>query len=244
MTISYQGDNYFKIQSGDDAILIDPTNARSFKGATAVVLTTLPTSPMQLENGLVVDHQGEYETKGIRIEGWSVGQGNGVDPVRGRPTEEHACLPAGRATAARPVREKSSQATGVVRPGQTEFSNGPEGRPASNGVEKTVYRIRWDEIVIGVLGHLTKDPDPKILLALNGCDIVIAPAGGSPYLAPSSAAKLVRQIEPSIVIPALFKDPKAFLKEFGGDGTKTEEKLTVKKKDLAPHAMKVVLLAS
>ncbi|MDO8557160.1 MAG: MBL fold metallo-hydrolase [Candidatus Jorgensenbacteria bacterium] len=188
MTISYQGDNYFKIQNGNDVILIDPTNARSLKGATAVVLTTLPpVLPVSLEGGLVVEHQGEYETKGIHIEGWSVGQ--------------------------------------------------------DNRTEKTIYRIRWDDVVIGILGYLAKEPDPKILLALNGCDVVIIPAGGSPNILQSSAAKLVRQIEPSIVIPSLFKDPKPFIKEFGGDETK-EEKLTIKKKDLVPHAMKVVLLSS
>ena len=192
MTITYQGDNYFKVQSGDNVILIDPTNARSLKNATAVILTTMPPTS-SIESNLIVQHQGEYETKGIRIDGWS------------------------------------------SRTGQEE---------KGDDVEKTIYRIRLDDISIGVLGHINKEIDPKLLIPLTGCDIVLAPAGGAPYLAASSIAKLIRQIEPSIIIPSLFKDPKPFFKELGAGEVSKEEKLTIKKKDLVPHAMKVVLLSS
>jgi len=75
MIITYQGDNYFKIQSGDLVVLIDPTNGRSFRGATVVVNTTLPSSTeAPKENECFwIEHQGEYEVQGIRIDGWSAG---------------------------------------------------------------------------------------------------------------------------------------------------------------------------
>lgn len=75
MIITYQGDNYFKIQSGNLVVLIDPTNGRSFRGATAVVNTTLPPSTeAPKENECFwIEHQGEYEVQGIRIDGWSAG---------------------------------------------------------------------------------------------------------------------------------------------------------------------------
>ena len=57
MTISYLGDNYFKLQNGNDIILVDPTNARSLKTATAVVFTTLP-PVTTVEEGIVIAHQG------------------------------------------------------------------------------------------------------------------------------------------------------------------------------------------
>ena len=42
MVITYQGDNYFRFQSGDLTLLVDPTNQRAFKGA-GVVLSTIST---------------------------------------------------------------------------------------------------------------------------------------------------------------------------------------------------------
>lgn len=188
MTISYLGDNYFRLQNGNDVILIDPTNARSVKAANAICFTTLPpAAEIADENTLIVGHQGEYETKGIHITGWSVGY--------------------------------------------------------EQGILKTIYRIAWDELTIGVLGYLEKEPDAKTLLPLSGCDIIITPAGGGAYLTAGAAAKLVRQIEPSLVIPSLYKDAKPFLKEFGESGVQPEEKITIKKKDLIPHSMKPVLLS-
>ena len=76
---------------------------------------------------------------------------------------------------------------------------------------------------------------------LEDADVAIVPAGNNPYLAPNATAKLLRQIEPSVVIPSLFNDLKPFLKELnhGNDAIKPEEKFVFKKKDLEPKAMVV-----
>ena len=78
MTITYHGDNYFKIQTSKTSILIDPTNQRSFKGADLILNTISPaaTKPLQTDETFWIEHQGEYETKNIYIHGWSVGQEN------------------------------------------------------------------------------------------------------------------------------------------------------------------------
>ncbi len=186
MVITYHGDNYFKIQLSGLTILVDPTNGRSFRGAD-LILNTLKPSPVPPptdETGCFwVDHQGEYEIKGVGVRSWSSGN--------------------------------------------------------EKGKEKTIYRITFDGISLLVLGHLTKEPDKEIQEYLSGADIVIIPAGGKPFISQSAAAKLMRQIEPSIVIPSLFKDPKDFLREFNQPKCAFEEKLVIRSKDLKPGAVEV-----
>ena len=95
------------------------------------------------------------------------------------------------------------------------------------------------------LGHISETPEPAILEHLEEIDILFIPAGGEPFINQKSAAKTVKQTEPKIVIPSFYKIPglkrtagdiSAFLEEFNGEKTKqkeTQEKLVVKKKDLA-----------
>lgn len=73
MTITYHGENYVKLQSGNTTILIDPLNQRSFKGANLIINTTRPgevESSLDNYDAFWIDHQGEYEVGGIRIKGW------------------------------------------------------------------------------------------------------------------------------------------------------------------------------
>ncbi len=188
MVITYYGDNYFKIQSGDLTLLIDPINGRSFRGATAVINTTLPASTeAPKENECFwIEHQGEYEVQGIRIDGWSAGN--------------------------------------------------------EDDTEKTIYRISFDDISIVVLGHLSKEPPQGLWEHLENPDVLIVPAGGKPWISQAAAAKLVRQIEPSIVIPSLASDQKLFLKELNQSSATKEEKLVFKKKDLVASAMTIKCL--
>lgn len=108
--------------------------------------------------------------------------------------------------------------------------------------EHTAYRVTMDDVSVGLLGFLTAEPKPAVHELLAGVDILIMPAGGKPFLTTAAAAKLARQLEPSIVIPSL-TDPKPLVKELGNGGA-AEDRLTVKKKDLAPKAVRVVVLTS
>ncbi|MFA6407535.1 MAG: MBL fold metallo-hydrolase [Candidatus Paceibacterota bacterium] len=192
MIITYQGGNYFKIQSGDFAILIDPENQRSFRGTHIVLNTVKPALLETPESGegvpIWIDNQGEYEVQGIRVQGWSAGYD-----------------------------EKEKK-------------------------ERTVYRILFDEMTIAVLGGLTTEPSTELISELADTDIAIIPAGGKPCLSQSAAAKMVRQLEPGIIIPSYANDPKPFFKELGKMEIIKEEKLVVKKKDIEAKAMKVVWL--
>ncbi len=115
----------------------------------------------------------------------------------------------------------------------------------TNGKEYTIYHMVMDDISIGILGHLSKEPNPDIQEALQGVDILVVPGGSEEYLAPHPCAKLIRQIEPGVVIPTLFdkKTLANFLKEMNQVDRTEEEKLVIKKKEITPGAMRVVVLA-
>lgn len=109
---------------------------------------------------------------------------------------------------------------------------------------KNIYLMEVEEIKCCFLGHLSEILEPAILEHLENIDILFIPAGGSPFLDQKSAVKIVKQLQPKIVIPSFFKIPslkrqsgdlKTFLAEFNGPKEKQiieQEKITIKKKDL------------
>lgn len=106
---------------------------------------------------------------------------------------------------------------------------------------KTVYLIKIEGVKIGFLGHLSGILEPDILERFEEMDLLFIPAGGQPFLEQKSAVKLIKQIEPKIVIPCFFKIPglkrraddiKKFIEEFNHQKAVPQEKLTIKKKDL------------
>lgn len=71
----------------------------------------------------------------------------------------------------------------------------------------TVYRIEVGDVRIALLGNIAGALNEDQLEALGVIDMVILPVGGG-GLAPdaTSAAHLVRQIDPKVVIPAHYAD--------------------------------------
>ncbi len=127
------------------------------------------------------------------------------------------------------------------------------GWPLKGGSDKemlrSVFKIKTDDLSVGLLGHLAEFNDPEILEELGDIDILIVPGGGAPYITQEAAAKLIRQIDPRLVIPSFFKvaglkrksdDAADFLKQLG---LKSEpvEKVSIKKKELG-EKMQVALL--
>lgn len=109
---------------------------------------------------------------------------------------------------------------------------------------KTIYLVKIEGVNLCFLGHISEILEPTILERLGEIDILFIPAGGEPFINQKTAAKIIKQIEPKIVIPSFYKIPSlkrhacglsAFLEEFNGEKIKqkeTQEKLTIKKKDL------------
>ncbi len=108
---------------------------------------------------------------------------------------------------------------------------------------KTIYLVKIEDIKLCFLGHISKTPEPNIMKYLEEIDILFIPAGGKPFLEQKLAAQIAKDIEPKIVIPSFYKLPgmkrpagdlKIFLEEINHAkaGAQTQEKLTIKKKDL------------
>lgn len=104
---------------------------------------------------------------------------------------------------------------------------------------RTAYTVEWEEMRLGFLGHASEMLDPEALEQFADVDILFVPLD-APYLSGENAAKIVKQVEPHIVIPVFTKNPKALLKELG-QSAEPIEKLTIKKKELGA-GIKVVWL--
>lgn len=107
---------------------------------------------------------------------------------------------------------------------------------------KSAFVVKWEEIVIGILGHLSLLPSPEILENFEEVDVLIAPAGGEPFLSQELLVKLVKQLNPKIYLPSFYKVAglkrkaqglEAILIHFNGEVEKMLEKFVFKKKDLA-----------
>ncbi len=109
----------------------------------------------------------------------------------------------------------------------------------------TSYSILFDEINLVVIGPISKAEDfsNEAYEEFNKGDIFIVPIGGEETFTPKEAAKFVKQFSPKVVIP-IFYSSKDQLKEFSaelGSELKTEEKLTIKKKDLPEEGKKELI---
>lgn len=116
--------------------------------------------------------------------------------------------------------------------------------------ENLAYRFDIESLALahlGDLGHLLNDEQ---LEQLGNIDILFIPVGGTYTLNAVGAAKVVRQIEPRIVIPMHYRDPKkkikldsknAFVKEMGGQA-ETVKKLKISKKNLPVDEIKAIII--
>ncbi len=116
-----------------------------------------------------------------------------------------------------------------------------------DGVKRftTIYQVNLEGINMVFLGALSTDViDPQILGSLGDIDILFVPIGGGDVLDVPAASKLSTKLEARCIIPMHYNDTalKAFLKEEGVDNGKTQEKLTIKKKDLLEMEGEIVVL--
>jgi L-ascorbate metabolism protein UlaG (beta-lactamase superfamily) len=71
----------------------------------------------------------------------------------------------------------------------------------------TIYRIEVGEIRIALLGNIAANLDEDQLEAIGVVDILVIPVGGGGYTLDSvGAAKLVRQIDPKVVVPVHYAE--------------------------------------
>lgn len=126
----------------------------------------------------------------------------------------------------------------VDGPGEYEindvFITGFETKAVIGGKEyfNTVYKIRFEEMVIVFCGPIAGDIDPKIKEQIVEPDLLFVPIQGNDTIDPVKAHKLVNSLEAKAVIPMDYDKTNLtqFLKE-SGKSVESTEKATLKKKD-------------
>lgn len=107
---------------------------------------------------------------------------------------------------------------------------------------KSVFIATIEGVKMCFLGHISEMPEADVLEKLEEIDILFIPVGGKPFIDQKLTVKLIKQINPKIVAPSFYKisglkrpagDLKIFLEEGGYKKLEQQEKLTIKKKDLA-----------
>jgi L-ascorbate metabolism protein UlaG (beta-lactamase superfamily) len=114
-----------------------------------------------------------------------------------------------------------------------------------------IFLIESEDIKILSLGHIADFTIKQDELeSLGSIDVVLLPVGGMGVFEPDQAAKVVNQVEASLVIPTHYQIPgltlkagnvEKFVKEMGGKA-ESSEKLILKKKDIPSEGTKVITL--
>lgn len=146
----------------------------------------------------------------------------------------------------------------VSRPGEYEIGDAIIiGQSSYHDAEKglirgknVVFVVAMDELTICHLGDLGTPLKESEIEELGKVDILMVPVGDMSALNSAAAARLVRQIEPSIVIPMHYQLPESnrelepvgrFLSEMGTEGIVPQAKLTITRSNL-PLTTQVVVL--
>ena len=118
----------------------------------------------------------------------------------------------------------------------------------------TAFLIEGDDLRVLHLGDFgAKQLTSEQIEEIGDVDILLVPIGGTYTLDAEGAEKMVRQIEPKVVIPMHYALPKlkmkldsvdAFLREMGVEKKTPLPKYVIKKKELPPEGTEVVILES
>jgi L-ascorbate metabolism protein UlaG (beta-lactamase superfamily) len=102
----------------------------------------------------------------------------------------------------------------IDQPGEYEVSDvSVQGIAARGHMDEekqktaTIYKLVMDDVRIAVVGHVYPDLSSSQLESLGTIDILVIPVGGNGYtLDPIGALKLIKEIEPKLVIPTHYDD--------------------------------------
>ncbi len=136
---------------------------------------------------------------------------------------------------------------GVLVLGLATFHDAENGATCGRN---TVYLMEVDGLSICHLGDLGQPLNSRQVEEMGNVDILLVPVGGFRTLSAPSAAQVVRQLEPKIVLPMHYKTPvltreaepvDKFLKEMGKEQVEPQPKLNVTKSNL-PETTQVIVL--
>ncbi len=149
----------------------------------------------------------------------------------------------------------------IEQPGEYEVSDTSiQGIAARSHLEQegdqsvTIYKIIGDDVKVAMLDHVYPELNDEQLEALGIIDVLIIPVGGGGYtLDAIGALKLIKDIEPKIIIPTHYADsgikyevPQAsladVLKELSMDPKETVPKLKLKSNELLGESNQLIIL--
>ncbi|MBI5369789.1 MBL fold metallo-hydrolase [Candidatus Uhrbacteria bacterium] len=125
------------------------------------------------------------------------------------------------------------------------------GATLKRGILNIIYRIETEGMHLAHLGALDRELTDEELKRLSNIDILMVPVGGAGVLSPSSAAEVIAQVEPRVVIPMTHHLPSlktryetvdAFCKQMGVCRKEDMNKYKVTRKDLPEEDMLIVNL--
>jgi L-ascorbate metabolism protein UlaG (beta-lactamase superfamily) len=117
----------------------------------------------------------------------------------------------------------------------------------------TMFKLVTGELSLLVTGHIYPELSEAQLEAIGMVDVLVVPVGGNGYTVdPVGALKLIKAIEPKLVIPTHYADKalqypvpqqelSAALKELGMETKETVSKLRLKPADLTDVTQLIVL---
>ncbi len=118
----------------------------------------------------------------------------------------------------------------------------------------TMYKLLIDDLRVLVTGHIYPDLDDKQLETIGMVDVMIVPVGGNGYtLDPVGALKLIKEVEPKVVVPVHYDDSKLkfevpqqtleqALKGLGTEQKEAVDKLKIKSSELS-DVMQIVVVS-
>jgi len=148
----------------------------------------------------------------------------------------------------------------IDQPGEYEVSDiSMQGIAARGHMEEegnmssTIYRVVADDIRLAFLGHIYPELNDDQLEAIGTVDVLVLPVGGSGYTIDAvDALKLIKKIEPKIIIPTHYDqkgikypvpqlDLDAFLKELAMEPKERVQKLKLKAGDISDITELIIL---
>lgn len=143
---------------------------------------------------------------------------------------------------------------GVRVSGFPTYHDKEKGKERGSNV---IFRIETEGVSILHLGDLGHTLDDDTLEAVGDIDILLIPVGGFYTIDAKDAVAVIKQIEPSVIIPMHYKtrehDAKVFgevapledfLKAYGLENPETVDQLNIKKEDFAEETKVIVMKAS
>jgi len=98
------------------------------------------------------------------------------------------------------------------------------------GEIRSAYAVNLDGMNLAFMSDISSEPSENALDALGEVDILFLSVDTKKFK-PKQTITLIKQIDPSIIVPADDKTAKFLIEEMG-QKVKAEEKLTIKKKDI------------